>query len=87
MLPLSTNGTDFSSFCTEKQFGCIEMTVMFIVSTLRLFINSIIYLKRGNYKKYNFPFLIIIINHGLMRNDFLRIYKLKLITTLASKYG
>ena len=48
MLPLSATGTDFSSFCTEEQFGCTGMTVRFIIW---LFINSIIYLKRGNYKK------------------------------------
>ena len=55
---LSATGTDFFFFCTEEQFGCIEMTVRFIISTLRLLINRVIYLKRGNYKKYNFPFLI-----------------------------
>ena len=56
MLPLIASGKDFSSFCTEEQFGCIEMTVRFIISTLRFVINGIIYLKMGNYKKYNFPF-------------------------------
>ena len=29
MFPLSATGTDFSSFCTEEQFGCIEMTVVY----------------------------------------------------------
>ena len=28
---LSATGTDFSSFCTEEQFGCIGMTVRFII--------------------------------------------------------
>ena len=67
MLPLSATGTDFSSFCTEEQFGCIGMTVRFIIW---LFINSIVYLKRGNYKKNIISlFLIVIIIHVFIKQE------------------